>query len=72
MADDGTQVPDDAPGDVKEAAKGYPRTPTFDPTLGRKVRIRWKGTPSNRLVTLGDSLTHGFQSGAVFNTAAYR
>ena len=26
------------------------------------------GTPRHRLVAIGDSLTHGFQSGAIFNT----
>jgi hypothetical protein len=44
------------------------REPVTDPTLGIEVRQPWKGTPTHRLVTIGDSLTHGFQSGAIFNT----
>ena len=44
------------------------REPVTDPTLGIAVPPRHGGTPRNRLVTLGDSLTHGFQSGAIFNT----
>jgi hypothetical protein len=62
-------VPDDAPAEVKALAKkGTPRVPNFDPTLGVKGSFTWKGTPAHRIVTIGDSLTHGFQSGAVFNT----
>jgi hypothetical protein len=45
-----------------------PREPVEDPTLGIPVEVDRKGTPRNRLVTIGDSLTHGFQSGAIFNT----
>ncbi|HIK57048.1 MAG TPA: hypothetical protein IGS37_18030 [Synechococcales cyanobacterium M55_K2018_004] len=45
-----------------------PRTPTTDPTLGIPVQLSPQGTPKHRLVTLGDSLTHGFQSGAIFKT----
>lgn len=40
----------------------------FDPTLGRSFSVDTEGTPRHRLVAIGDSLTHGFQSGAVFNT----
>jgi hypothetical protein len=45
-----------------------PRQPYSDPTMG--VELPSKKTPPGkyRLVTLGDSLTHGFQSGAIFNT----
>ncbi|MGW1957589.1 hypothetical protein ACWCPI_33360 [Streptomyces sp. NPDC001920] len=40
-----------------------------DPTLGVDVRPAGQGPPvRHRLVTIGDSLTHGFQSGAIFNT----
>lgn len=39
-----------------------------DPALGIEVDVEREGTPPHRLVTIGDSLTHGFQSGAVFNT----
>jgi len=44
------------------------REPVIDPTLGIPVNINKQGTPRHRLVTIGDSLTHGFQSGAIFNT----
>ncbi|MFG2483380.1 hypothetical protein ACGFSI_11565 [Streptomyces virginiae] len=45
-----------------------PREPLTDPTLGVDVSAKWRGEPRHRLVTIGDSLTHGFQSGAIFNT----
>lgn len=45
-----------------------PRKPVTDPTLGIPVTVTKVGTPKNRLVTLGDSITQGFQSGAIFNT----
>ena len=45
-----------------------PREPITDPTLGIEVNLAGHGEPPNRLVTIGDSLTQGFQSGAVFNT----
>ncbi|HBB32117.1 MAG TPA: hypothetical protein DDZ80_18740 [Cyanobacteria bacterium UBA8803] len=44
------------------------REPVTDPTLGIPVNVDRQGTPRHRLVTIGDSLTHGFQSGAIFNT----
>lgn len=44
------------------------RRPETDPTLGISVQVNRQGTPRHRLVTIGDSLTHGFQSGAIFNT----
>jgi hypothetical protein len=44
------------------------RAPITDPTLGIPVKVNRQGTPRHRLVTIGDSLTHGFQSGAIFNT----
>ncbi|MGW5731617.1 MULTISPECIES: hypothetical protein [Streptomyces] len=46
-----------------------PRVPESDPKVGVDVSTRWTGEPRHRLVTLGDSLTQGFQSAAVFNTA---
>ena len=46
-----------------------PRRPETDPTLGIKVKVNRQGTPRHRLVTIGDSLTHGYQSGAIFNTS---
>ncbi len=44
------------------------REPIWDPTLGIPVQPTWQGTPQHRLVSIGDSLTHGFASGAVFQT----
>jgi hypothetical protein len=54
------------PSDVR--IRKTARTPVFDSTAGIEVPMRAEGTPRNRLVTIGDSLTHGFQSGAIFNT----
>src|SRR5215813_13690821 len=62
------QVPPGTPDEVRNAAARGPRVPVFDPTLGRPVPSTGKGVPRNRLVVIGDSLSHGFQSGAVFNT----
>jgi hypothetical protein len=45
-----------------------PRVPETDPTLGVTVPPVVDGIPRNRLVSIGDSLTHGFQSAAIFNT----
>jgi hypothetical protein len=42
--------------------------PVRDPKLGVVVEVDRATTPRHRLVTIGDSITHGFQSGAVFNT----
>jgi hypothetical protein len=42
--------------------------PRLDPTLGIPVALPNDGTPRHRLVAVGDSLTQGFQSGAIFNT----
>lgn len=44
------------------------RRPITDPTLGIPVTVQRVGSPRHRLVAIGDSLTHGFQSGAIFNT----
>src|SRR5215210_9528561 len=54
------------PAEVKVSDE--PREPVEDPTLGILFEVDREGTPRNRLVTIGDSLTHGFQSGAIFNT----
>jgi hypothetical protein len=54
------------PAEVK--VNDEPREPVEDPTLGIPVEVSREGSPRNRLVTIGDSLTHGFQSGAIFNT----
>lgn len=45
-----------------------PRRPEFDPTLNVEVDVDRTGSPRNRLVTIGDSVTHGFMSGAIFRT----
>jgi hypothetical protein len=65
-ADD--RVPPDAPDEVKVQALREPRVPEFDATLGKEGPAAGTGEPRHRLVVIGDSLTHGFQSGAVFNT----
>lgn len=44
------------------------RAPETDPTLGVPVHPAATTTAKHRLVTIGDSLTQGFQSGAIFNT----
>jgi GDSL-like Lipase/Acylhydrolase len=44
------------------------RRPETDPTLGIPVDADRQGTPRHRLVAIGDSITHGFQSGAIFKT----
>jgi len=36
--------------------------------LGIDVDVDTKETPRHRVVSIGDSLTHGFQSGAIYNT----
>lgn len=63
-------VPDDAPQEVKDRAQEEPRTPQFDPRVGvPDIDLPERtGTPAHRLVAIGDSLTHGFQSGSVFHT----
>lgn len=55
------------PADVVIRAEA--RRPEMDPTLGIPVNLQSTGRPRHRLVTLGDSLTQGFQSGAIFNTS---
>src|SRR3954471_4451468 len=66
MADE--PVPANTPDEVKaQVAKG-PRAPASDPTLGVEVTPAGGDEPRHRLVTIGDSLTHGFQSGAIYNT----
>ena len=45
-----------------------PREPEARSDLDVEVTVEAKGTPTHRLVTIGDSLTHGFQSGAIYNT----
>lgn len=62
------ELPSDTPAEVVAAAASGPRTPQFDPTVGISVPVP-TGTAVNRLVVIGDSLSQGFQSGAVFNTS---
>ncbi|MEU2609598.1 hypothetical protein [Streptomyces albus] len=59
-----------SPSSASAAATGRsaPGAPYTDPTLGIPVAASWHGEPRNRLVTIGDSLTQGFQSCAVFQT----
>src|SRR4051794_18671031 len=45
-----------------------PRQPELDPTLNIEVGVDRAGAPRNRLVTIGDSITHGFMSAAIFRT----
>jgi hypothetical protein len=56
----------DTPDEVDP--KEPPREPESDPTLGLEVAPPAGAEPKHPLVTVGDSLTHGFQSGAIFNT----
>lgn len=68
MLDTSTDLPKDAPEEIRVRAAAGPREPQFDPTLGTDISADWQGTPPHRLVVIGDSLSHGFQSGAIFNT----
>ena len=60
------EIDEDAPAGLE--LRYVPRRPEFDPALGIPVEVERAGTPRNRLVTIGDSLTHGFMSGAIFRT----
>ncbi|MGW6528585.1 hypothetical protein [Streptomyces venezuelae] len=51
------------------ARRREPRVPEADPTVGVGVSPDRRGEPRHRLVAIGDSLTQGFQSLAIFNTA---
>ena len=68
MVDTEELVPPGSPVEVRTRAADPPRTPAFDPTLNVAVEPVTGRTPKHRLVVIGDSLAHGFQSGAVFNT----
>jgi len=54
------------PNEVDGTTEG--REPLWDPALGIPVDTAWQGTPVHRLVSIGDSLTQGFASGAVYQT----
>src|SRR5215211_5723979 len=56
------------PDEVVERANRAPRVPVFDPRVGRGP-VAASGGSEQRIVVLGDSLSHGFQSGAIFNTS---
>ena len=46
----------------------HAREPITDPTIGVAVERPAAPPGKNRLVVLGDSISHGFQSAAIFNT----
>lgn len=48
--------------------RNAPRPMEYDPTLGVEVEPPGGETPTHRLVAIGDSLTHGFMSGAIYRT----
>ena len=54
------------PAEVEVTDK--PREPVRNPRLKIDVEAAAEGTPRHRLVAIGDSLTHGFQSLAIHNT----
>jgi hypothetical protein len=45
-----------------------PRRPIDDPALGVDVSVDREGRPTNPLVTIGDSITQGYMSAAIFRT----
>jgi hypothetical protein len=62
-------IDQDFPPEVKAVISANPKVPEFDPTMGVTVAAKSiTATPPHRLVTVGDSLTQGYQSGAIFNT----
>jgi hypothetical protein len=61
------QRDDKTPSDV--IIKREAREPDFDSTLGVPVpQVAVAGASMNKLVVIGDSVSMGFQSGAIFNT----
>lgn len=61
-------LPPDAPAEVLDRSGAEPRRPADDPTLGIAVAAPADDQRAHRIVTIGDSLTHGFQSAAIYNT----
>src|ERR1051325_8968138 len=66
---------DDVTDDLRDPAtpasvkiKTEARRPETDPRVGVALAAPAGPPPQHRLVTIGDSLTHGFQSGAIYNT----
>ena len=68
MPHDVEDLPPGTPREVRSRAADPPREPYADPTLGISVEPVTGPAPKHRLVVIGDSLAHGFQSGAIFNT----
>ena len=58
----------DGPLPTRSRIRTSPRQPVTDPTLGIEVPRGAAATAKHRLVTIGDSLTHGFMSAAVHRT----
>jgi hypothetical protein len=63
-------VAEGTPPDVE--VRDESRVPEFDPQAGVPGSFTFpaapKAQPPHRLVVIGDSLSHGFQSGAIYNT----
>lgn len=66
-AETGFPRPPGTPADV--IITGEARRPVTDPTLGIPSRSAARTPAKHRLVTVGDSITHGFQSMAISKTA---
>jgi hypothetical protein len=62
-------LPPDTPDAVVRRAERGPRVPVFDPRVGRGPVAPNGVGAEQRLVVLGASLSHGFQSGAISNTS---
>ena len=61
-------LPADAPAEILDRGGAEPRRPATDPALGIAVAPAAMDERAHRIVTVGDSLTHGFQSAAIYNT----
>ncbi|HEY5881575.1 MAG TPA: hypothetical protein VIU11_21885 [Nakamurella sp.] len=61
-------LPPNAPAEVLAMSGREPRAPVDDPTMGIAVESGPDAGNVHRIVTIGDSLTHGFQSAAIYNT----
>jgi hypothetical protein len=57
----------DAKTPTEVEVTGVRSTPVEGPRLGVDVPDTAKGTPHRRLVAIGDSLTHGSQSSAIYS-----
>jgi hypothetical protein len=65
---DAEDLPLTYPREVGAHASDPPREPCAGPTLDISVELASGPPPKHRLAVIGDSLAHGFQSGAIFNT----